>query len=263
MKTKQWAALIPLCATLTMFSVGSAEAATGTITFTLNYKDPITNVVTPVGRAFTYLHDATKPPPMEKFFSKADCILWGPIGNGSYSITGVPEGKWYIRITQRADPAKQTFSWAHGPPQSGDLTWMQPAPITITAGQTLNLGTLYSAPFAPVPITITGTVKNYSGAPLAGRYVRAQTEPCDGYNDCGPVKLLALQTTDANGNFTLQLRDPGTYYIYTASTLNYDGPGCNGYCAPSILGTGYVVNGQLQPVTVHRGDNKTINIITN
>lgn len=259
MKTKHWAALALLFAILTMFCVGLAEAGTGTLKFTLKYNDPSTGVVTNVTQAFVYLHDATKPPPMEKFFSRADQILSGSLGTGSYLFTAVPEGTWYIRINQRMT-RPQTSAGALGPPEAGDLTWMQTAPITIVAGQTLDLGTLYAYPFAPAPITITGTVKNASGAPLAGRYVRAQTVPCldDGYNyninQCGPVKDLALQPTDANGRYTLLLRDPGTYYIYTSPCISADhnefsGNVCN-YTPAST-----------NPVVVKIRDTKTVDIV--
>jgi hypothetical protein len=258
MKTIRCAVLLFTCMLLTMLTASLAEAGTGTLKFTFKYKDPGTGVTTNVGKAFAYLHVATKPPPMEKYFTRADQILWGSLGNGSYNIINVPEGTYYIRINQRMT-LPQTTQGSFGPPQAGDLTWMQTAPITIVAGQTLDLGTLYATPFGPAPITITGTVKNSSGAPLAGRYVRAQTEPCiaDGYNNdinqCGPVKDLALQPTDANGKYTLVLRDPGTYYLYTSPCLTnvydaYTGNRCHYSAAPN-------------PVLVKIRDVKTVDII--
>ena len=255
MKTKQRAALILFFAMLTIFSVGLAEAATGTLKYTFKYKDPTTGAISNLPSGFVYLHDATKPPPMEKFFSKADYINMSSFGNGNYSDPSVPAGTWYIRITQRKAGNKPL-----GPPEYGDYTWMQTAPITIVAGQTLDLGTLYAVPFAPAPITITGTVKNSSGAPLAGRYVRAQTVPCleDGYSDnvnqCGPVKDLAQQPTDANGKYTLVLRDPGAYYIYTSPCLtvdhdDYTGNRCRYTPAPG------------NPVIVKIRDVKTVDMV--
>ena len=98
----------------------------------------------------------------------------------------------------------------------------------MTAGSITDLGTKYAASFSE-PITISGAIVNTAGTPLAGRYVRAQTEPCieangDPYNyrdtnRCGPVKYLAQQKTDAQGQYTLLLRDPGTYYIVESLTL--------------------------------------------
>ena len=210
MKKKLWVALISLCAILIMSSFGLAEAATGTLKYTFKSKDPATGVVTNLPYGFLYLRDASKPPPMEKYFSKADYINISSFGNGIYSDPNVPVGTWYIRITQRKAGGAATRPL--GPPEEGDYTWSQTAPITIVAGQTLDLGTLYAVPFGSSPITITGTIKNQNGVPVAGQYVRAQTEPCiaDGYNNninqCGPAKFLALKPTDANGKYTMQIK---------------------------------------------------------
>ena len=240
-----------------MFSVGLADAAPGTLKYTFKYRDPATGIETNLPYGFVYLHDASKPPPMEKFFSRADYINIASFGNGTYSDTNVPAGTWYIRITQRKVIGSTTRP--NGPPEEGDYTWMQTAPITIIAGQTLNLGTLYAYPFGSSPITISGTVKNQNGAPLAGRYVRAQTVPCydDGYNNninqCGPVKNLALQPTDASGKYTLQLKEPGTYYIYTSPCItadhdDYSGNRCRYTAAPA-------------PVTVKIRDTRTVDMV--
>jgi hypothetical protein len=255
MKTKLWTTLISLCVMFAIFNAGLAEGAgTGTLKFTFKYKDPTTGVDTNVGSAFIYLHNATKPPPLEKFFSKADQILWGSLGDGSYSTTGVPEGTYYIRINQRANPANQNSAGSLGPPQIGDLTWMQTAPVTIIAGQTLDLGTLYAVPFAFTPITITGTVRSWNGgSPLAGRYVRAQTRSCSDTDYCGPVKDLALQPTDANGKYTLILRDPGTYYLYTSACLSDEYREYTGNVCPATAAPG--------PVKVKIKDNITVDFV--
>lgn len=255
MKTIRWAVLVLIGANLGIFSVGPTEAAAGTLKYTFKYKDPTTGVVTNLTNGFVYLHDASKPPPMEKYFSKADYINLSSFGNGIYSWATAPAGTWYVRVTQR----KGGVTRPYGPPENGDYTWIQTFPVTIPASGTLDLGTLWAVPFGPAPITITGTVKNAGGAPLAGRYVRAQTEPCreDGYNydinQCGPVKDLALQPTDAAGKYTIVLRDPGTYYIYTSPCLTdtydaYTGNRCPYSAAPN-------------PVTVKIRDTKTVDII--
>ena len=261
MKTKRWAMLTLICAVTIFYSAGLVEAANGTLNVRFKYKDPTTGVERFLSNGFLYLHSATKPPPMEKFFSKADYIgsTFTTYATGQPIPQSIPEGTYYIRITQRAnvpptDPNKL------GPPQTGDFTWSQTAPITIVAGQILDLGTIYAIPFGSSPITITGTVRNTSGAPLSGRYVRAQTVPClaDGYNNninqCGPVKDLALQPTDANGKYTLVLRDPGTYYIYTSpcistDTREYTGNVCTYTPAPT------------NPVTVKIRDTKTVDMV--
>lgn len=241
-----------------MFSVGLAQGAgTGTLKVAFKYKDPSTGVEQNLNYGFIYLRDAKNPPPMEKFFSKAD-IITGPSNYANGVITrDVPAGTYYIRITQR-NPLKG-YTEPQGPPRAGDYTWMQTTPITITAGQTLDLGTKYAYPFSSSPITITGTVQTQKGVPLAGRYVRAQSQPCysDGYNyninQCGPDKHVALQTTDANGKYRLELRDPGTYYLYTSPCLTddyfqYTGNRCQYTAAPA-------------PITVQTGDNKTTDFV--
>ena len=197
---------------------------------------------------------------MEKFFSKADYIL-GPanLSNGKYSYN-VPAGKYFFRILQRKVVAG--VPRPYGPPEAGDLTWFQTTPVTIVAGATLDLGTKYANPFGAPGIIITGTIKNSAGVPLAGRFVRAHTEPCaqGGYdwdpNYCGTFKFVA-QPTDANGNFRFELRDPGTYYFSTFSSWDST-PGCDGYCAAPIFGTGFYP----QPVTVQTGDTRTVDIVS-
>ncbi len=257
MKTTRLATLLLSFALMSIFSVCLAEAGTGTLKANFKYKDPATGVIQNLSNGYIYLHNATKSPPMEKFFSKADYILGPSAADGSF-MANVPEGSYYIRITRRKVLAGTTRPY--GPPEEGDYTWMQTTPVTITANATLDLGTKYANPFTFAPITITGTVKSQNGTPVAGRYVRAQTEPCydDGYsgniNQCGPVKLLALQPTDANGKYTLQLRDPGTYYIYTSPCItadhdDYTGNRCTYTAAPNL------------PVTVSRGDTKTVNMV--
>jgi hypothetical protein len=255
MKKNHWIALISLCAMLTILTVGLAEAATGTLKYSFKSKDPVTGVVTNLPTGFVYLRDVAKPPPMEKYFSKADYINIPSFSNGNYSDPNVPVGTWYIRITQR----KVVGGVPLGPPQEGDYTWSQTAPITIVAGQTLDLGTLYAIPFGPSPITITGTIKNQNGVPVTGQYVRAQTAPCfdDGYNNninqCGPAKFLALKPTDANGKYTLQIKDPGAYYVYTSPCItadhdDYIGNRCRYTAAPG-------------PVILKIRDTKTLDMV--
>ena len=267
---KLWVALISLCVMLSIFSVGFADAADGTLKITFKYKDPTTGVEQFLNNGFIYLHAATKSPPLEKFFSKADSIL-GPSNtqNGMYSFN-VPAGKYFFRILQRKEVAAGSAR-PYGPPESGDLTWFQTAPITVVASATLDLGTKYAKSFGS-SITITGAIKNHAGVPLAGRYVRATTEPCVEYsgcsddgaycdqstNSCGPEKYMALQPTDANGRYKLNLRDPGTYYISSITIMDTT-IGCSGYCAPAIIGTGTTP----LPISVQMGVNRAADIITN
>jgi len=141
MMTKRWAMLISLCAMLSMFSVGLAEAANGTLTVTFKYKDPTTQIDQNLNNGYIYLRDAAKPAPMEKFFSKADYILGGAASNGKITVP-VPAGKYFIRVLQRK--VVGLTPRPYGPPETGELTWFQTTPITILAGVTLDLGPTYS-----------------------------------------------------------------------------------------------------------------------
>ena len=67
-------------------------------------------------------------------------------------------------------------------------------------------------------------------------------------------KDLALQPTDVNGKYTLVLRDPGTYYIYTSPCLtvdhdDYTGNRCK-YSAASM-----------NPVMLKIRDVKTVDLV--
>jgi hypothetical protein len=268
MKTAKKMVLFFICLILNVWSANMAEAANGTLSFTYKYQDPTTGVITNLPSAYVYLHDAAKPPPMEKYFSMAKEILWGGIGNGNYQVT-IPEGSWLVRINQRADATQRNAKGSHGPPRSGDFTWISGVPITIKAGQTVALGTIYATPFNTASTTLTGTITNASGLPQAGYYVRVQTEPCifntncsdsgtycEGVtNQCGPAKYIS-QATDASGVFSVALRDAGTYYIYATNCFPDGNPGCGGWCAPPCVGYGYPT-----PIVLQKGDTKTVNII--
>ncbi len=238
---------IALCSFMIVMAISSNSlAGSGTLTVTFKYRDS-NGVEQPLSSAYVYLHDASKKPPVEKYFVSTPYI-YGPSDlSGLINAYNVPEGSYYIRITQKT---------RLGPPEPLEYTWNQITPITISANATTNLGIKYAD---ALPITITGTIKNYSGVPVPGRYVRAQTEPCytDGYNNnvnhCGPVKILALLRTDADGRFTIKLRDPGTYYIYHTTCLRDWG---NEYTGNPCMGD----YGGL--VTVNSGETKTLNMVT-
>jgi hypothetical protein len=247
MTTKR-TALIAAWMVAGLLCAGAAQAGTGTLTGVLRYVDPATNVDQGLSDAYVYIRSAAVSPPLEKFFSKPDYVL-GPSVNGGFSVT-VPEGTYYVRLLRRQTV---TPGGQYGPPEDGDLTWFNQGTVTVAAGATVDLGTRYAAPFYIYPVTITGIISNSTG-PFAGRYVRAQTVPCyeDGYdsnvNECGPNKYLATQKTDSNGRYTLYLRDPGTYYIYTSACLTtaynlYTGNKCPETAGPVVTVTrGQVLN---------------------
>ena len=252
----KWIALCSLIIGMTISS-SSLAIASGTLTVTFKYKDS-GGFEQPLSGAYVYLHDASKKPPLEKYFVNTPYtyrLIYGPSPSSGVISVSVPEGSYYIRITKR-DPLRGNTNKL-GPPEPTDYTWNQTTPITISANATTNLGIKYAD---SLPITVTGVITYYaSGAPVAGRYVRAQPEPCytDGFNynvnRCGPVKYLALQRTDADGRFTINLRDPGTYYIYESNCLYdkgraYVGNPCMGWYGGTV--------------TVNSGEAKTLNIVT-
>jgi hypothetical protein len=197
-------------------------AGTGTLTVTFEYKDN-KGVEQPLTDAYVYLHDESKKPHVNGMFNKPSYILGPSDSSGRINAT-VPEGRYYIRITKRRNPQSGNAN-KFGPPEPMDYTWSQTNTITIRTNATTDLGIKYAGLFT-APITITGTVTSTTGDPAEGLYVSAQTEPCyaDGDNgdesQCGPVKILARKRTDADGQYTLALRDPGTYYVYVGTCLS-------------------------------------------
>jgi len=253
---KSWHRVFVILIALSIVApLASVHAANGLLKGTFKYKDPATGAERVLNSGFVYLRDASKPAPMEKFPSKADHIL-GPTMGAPFMIS-VPEGKYYLRLLERKTLG--SVARPFGPPEEGDYTWVQRIPVTITAGGTLDLGTVYAAPFTyAAPITIKGTLKTTNGTLVKGHYVRAQTVPCtiDGefgiVNQCGPDKFLAITPTDANGSFTLYLQNPGTYYLYTSPCLTadwteYTGNNCGFTAGPTL--------------TVSRGDVRTVNLV--
>jgi len=257
MKKKHWIILISVVVLSTMLSLGRAEA-NGTLTLKFQYVNS-SGVAVPLYYAYVYLRSASESPPMEKYFSEPDYIM-GPSDTTGTITTSVPAGSYYIRVTRRNTSAFPPNPL--GPPLIGDYTWYQTQPITISNNVTTNLGTQTSTFFGS-SITITGALTNAAtGAPLPGRYVRAQSQPCivgssTVYpNYCGPDKFAALTPTDANGKYTLQLRTPGTYYLYESSCI---GDSYQDYTGNPCMGTGNSLN----PVTIQAGVSVTVNFPLN
>lgn len=234
---------------------GNDAAANGTIRATFKYADGSGGEQALSG-AYLYLQDGTTTPPLEKFYKSADYIF-GPSDSLGRFNASVPEGTYYVRLTKRNPSSGNTSPL--GPPEGGDFTWTNYQQITVATNTVTDLGTQYATLFDQ-PITISGIVVDRStGAPLPGRYVRAQPEPCIqaeywsedpsewvDSNMCGPVKYMAQQKTDAEGRYTLLLKEPGTYYIITSKTL---GDRHQQYVGnPSSVGVSTLV-------TVNHGDN--------
>jgi hypothetical protein len=232
---------------------GMTEAANGTVKVTFKYKDA-NGIEQPLPNAALYLRLGTEEPPLEKYFKSADYIF-GPSTSLGLINASVPEGTYYIRLTRRTNGTVRPL----GPPEAGDYTWTDYKKVTVVANTVTDLGTKYALPFA-APITITGAVKDKStGAPLAGRYVRAQTEPCIeadysswdpaewvDSNRCGEEIYLAQQQTDAQGKYTLLLQKPGTYFIVESKTL--------GDRHQQYSGNRGTTGWTMGPITVNTGD---------
>jgi hypothetical protein len=253
MKMKQGIILISAVALSTMLSFGRAEA-NGTLILTFQYVNN-SGVATPLNYAYVYLHLASESAPMEQYLSAADYIF-GPSDSTGKITASVPAGSYHVRITRRNTTTSPPNPL--GPPLNGDYTWMQTVPITISNNITTNLGTQNST-FFGTSNTISGTVTNRAtGAPVPGIYVRAQLVPCilgnytDYPNRCGPQKFAALTPTDANGKYTLQLRAPGTYYLYASQCI---GDRHQTYQANPCMG----IENTTDPVTVNAGDSVTVN----
>ena len=219
---KKWFAVF-ISFTISILLSSGAAMANGTITATFIYNG--SGVNQPLSGAYVYLH--TYPPLgspiMQRYFRNAQYIFGPSDANGNISVS-VPEGTYRIRITRRAPLASTpTQSQAYGPPRTGDYTWYDPgATVTVTTGSVVNLGTVYAQIFGSTSISISGIVTSSSSTPLQNYFVYATPVACTEYrhyagNKCGPVKYPAVLPTDANGNYTIYLWKPGTYYIYCDS----------------------------------------------
>jgi hypothetical protein len=245
---KQCLSLISAIIFANLCAVGTAEA-NGTLRVTFKLKRP-DNTEQGLPYAYVYLRDAAVAPPMEKFFSPPDYIF-GPTNHLGQINVEVPQGQYFVRVTRR-NPYFHSSS-PLGPPERGDYSWTPISPITITSNTVADLGTQYAESFGGPPIKISGLVKDIYGKPASNRYVRAQTEPCilgtesSDPNKCGPVKLLAKQRTDANGAYSMTIRNSGSYYIVVSSTL---GP----QTTPNYITMGKAIG----PVTVREGEDITL-----
>jgi hypothetical protein len=253
---KQCFSLITACVFSMFFAAGLAEANKGTLVLTFEHKDSNGTVV-PLSNAYIYLRDGETAPPVEKYFSRPDHIF-GPTDSAGFISVDVPAGKYYIRVTRR-NPLGTTAR-PFGPPEPNDYSWNTFIPITINPGTVTDLGTQYAGMFKQ-DIVVTGIIRNTSYQPLPGRYVRAQTVRCITGNEftvpnyCGPVKLPAQQRTDADGRYTIRVREPGAYYIVTSKTLGDNGKYyLGGQINQDTIGYG------VGPVNISAGSQTTVNM---
>lgn len=247
---------IALCSFIIVMTISSNSLAggSGTLTVTCKYFDD-NRVEQPLSGAYVYLHDESRKPHVDRVFNKPSYIL-GPSDLSGRITVSVPEGSYYIRITKRNPKNENTNTL--GPPEPMDYTWSQTNTITIHANVTTDLGITYAG-FFTSPISVTGTVTRTTGDTAAGLYVRAQTEPCytngdnGKVNQCSPGKFIVWKRTDANGQYALALRDPGTYYIYVSTCLGQGGSMSS--VSPCLGDYGGMV-------AVNLGETKILNIVT-
>jgi hypothetical protein len=207
---RQLVSLIVTVTLLIVFVTGTA-GADGTLKAIFKYKDS-NGMEQPLPHAYLYLRNAAVSPPMEKNFTPADYIF-GPTDSSGLLNAIVPEGKYFVRITGRGSLEARPL----GPPEPGDHSWAPITPITIGTDTVTDLGIQYAAHFGVPPIQFSGTIKNYSGQPLAGQYVVAQSMPCT-RGECEKV-YPAQQRTSADGTYTILLRIPGRYWIAVTDEL--------------------------------------------
>ncbi|MDA8086048.1 MAG: hypothetical protein M0Z75_05050 [Nitrospiraceae bacterium] len=202
------------------------QAGTGsTLTATFVYKDA-GGVVHPLDHAYVYLQAGSELSPRERYFKSAQYIL-GPTDASGYISASVPAGVYHVRFTRRTPlSSTPTRSQAYGPPRPGDYTWnaigSSGSTITVPAGSIVSFGTVYASLFGQ-QASISGRVTSSSGAAVAGVYVVAMPSPCSkaigeyrwsGVYSCKGTNYPAQALTDSGGNYTIKLRNPGTYYVY-------------------------------------------------
>lgn len=227
----------------------------------------------PLNDAWVYLQNPANQI-MMKYFRPAEDIL-GPSDSSGIINASVPDGTYRVMILRRA-PLTSTpaAGLQYDPPDTGDYAYIYPGTITVNDGSTVNLGAIDAKPFVPAgSITVTGTVLIssmwtgttwVSNVPAANAFVFASPVNCAGYGgdrthggeNCPGAEMLPAQApADSSGHFTINLRDPGTYYIYYG----------NDYPAYRAL-TGYVGRegkqggGPQLLTTVTVGAGQTVNI---
>ena len=258
--------VLPLLAVLLFLAGPKRAEANGTLTATFVYNGSGSNQ--PLAGAYAYLHAYPQGTLIaEKYFRPAQYILGPSDSNGNFNVS-VPDGQYRVMLIQKAQA-----SIPQGPPLNGDYIWRYAGYITVASGSTVDLGTVYARVFA-APATIKGTVIRFgNNTPEVKFFVFATKEPCPytrqrpqdsgapEYN-CSPlVKYPAVGPTDSNGNYTLQIKDPGTYYVYASPN-----PGQRGYAhhaaGPKPCGPiNYYDNSvaYVNPITVTAGGTFTMN----
>ena len=279
---KKWLAVFTIFMLAGALFAGTAMA-NGTLTATFLYNG--SGIDQPLDHAYIYLQSAQLSP-REKYFKNAQYVF-GPTNSSGYISASVPNGTYHVRLTRRAPlGTAPTQSQAYGPPNNGDYTWNYTgATITVNTGSVINLGTVYAALFNK-PITISGRVTSLQyGTPISGWFVMATAQPCvivPDYNnysaqgECPGVKYAAQLPTDSNGNYSIKIRTPGTYYVYIMNRPGRQGylptascTTCEWWGGSGLFNCGYSTPGNdgngdfwypYCPISVSSGNQLTVNI---
>lgn len=118
--------------------------------------------------------------------------------NGTYSIWGLPPGTYYL---QTWGDAYESEWWTSG---GGTTDCNGAQGITVSSGQTVTAVDFSLAPYA----SISGTLRDVTGAPLEGVCLTALTETCG-----GGASFAAI--TAADGTYRIEGLPAGDYYLVT------------------------------------------------
>jgi hypothetical protein len=180
------------------FSVSTMVAAEGTGQITGNiYQDNGAPIPSATVKAYASA---------QEYYSGNAAAVTTSAGDGSYTLSGLPDGDYLILANDFNDPnSNHNFSWAFYTPQgrSNDRPETISARVAVSGGNVVNGIEIYLLPGGE----ITGHVKDSSNQPLAGIKVAANRS--DLMND--PNELPVTARTDANGFYRLQEVSAGVW----------------------------------------------------
>jgi parallel beta-helix repeat protein len=158
-------------------------------------------------------------------------------------VVEVPPGDYYLVATRRADGQL-------GPLRVGDLFGFAAGnPLHLEGGKktvvALDLveklrSPRDAAPEVGQPADLRGVIRDEGGAPLAGVYAFAFTEPYP----VGTIPPFRSRPTAADGAFVLPLAGPGTYYVGARS----------GHGGPPLPGEWHSFHGDAQMRKIEMGE---------
>lgn len=183
-------------------------------------------------------------------------LVSGPLdANGCFTLLAAP-GDYFVGAVVRLTDG----GW-QGPPRPGDMVFLSPDAaggnviIAIRPGETVDLGRHTSgwvyAGFTATTLTttITGTLTDSDGEPLAGLLVFAFTD-----STMSKDPLAVSEPSDKNGRYQLRLPEPATVFLRARQNYGSRSPTEGGYMG--------VYGGDVAlPVTVNsQGDKEPRNL---